>query len=518
MGTTLLATLLCAIFPVMTMSLGRRTTVYVGGRRRIKRLPLSNFLEYRPASPVDRIRATQDYTDSAMFVAVETRYPHQPEAVVGSAEFGVVKTPKHGDWVYITNIFAHEGYRGEGVEAEIRVLGVWIDHRLSFQHHIKVRCAEAKAKLGRLRHLGWARAGITGKKVIKTYKVAIVPALSHAVSAWKEGLESATAKSALLQVSAMVARIALQAPRSSSNAALCVAAGIMPADLELGTIAATRLAALGCAKALDQSLSVKGLTLFEGRDGGDMVQRWRGLPTQPWHPWVTTTISEREEAKNYALEALQTKNAIFTDGSVVKDVKTGAALVVYREGVEVYSNFWKLSPYATITDCELLGVLEAVRWIVSTAGDEAWEIFTDSQAVLKILSSRSSTARWDKARQIYLSLSENPCANERADELAAKGASMREVSAETEISVRTLRRYQGEAGRLSLRKAPTPAHLYRCGVVNSPECDCEAPARNRVKGGVPYHLYKLIVDLKRRKSFNQLCSALMQYLDARRGL
>ncbi|KAF4680551.1 hypothetical protein FOZ60_013263, partial [Perkinsus olseni] len=107
MGTTLLATLLCAIFPVMTMSLGRRTIVYVGGRRRIKRLPLSNFLEYRPASPVDRIRATQDYTDSAMFVAVETRYPHQPEAVVGSAEFGVVKTPKHGDWVYITNIFAH---------------------------------------------------------------------------------------------------------------------------------------------------------------------------------------------------------------------------------------------------------------------------------------------------------------------------------------------------------------------------------------------------------------------------
>ncbi|KAF4747745.1 hypothetical protein FOZ63_004042, partial [Perkinsus olseni] len=231
------------------------------------------------------------------------------------------------------NILSLDGIPVDIVKV-VRVLGVWIDHRLSFQHHIKVRCAEAKAKLGRLRHLGWARAGITGKKVIKTYKVAIVPALSHAVSAWKEGLESATAKSALLQVSAMVARIALQAPRSSSNAALCVAAGIMPADLELGTIAATRLAALGCAKALDQSLSVKGLTLFEGRDGGDMVQRWRGLPTQPWHPWVTTTISEREEAKNYALEALQTKNAIFTDGSVVKDVKTGAALVVYREGVE----------------------------------------------------------------------------------------------------------------------------------------------------------------------------------------
>ncbi|KAF4712851.1 hypothetical protein FOZ63_008681, partial [Perkinsus olseni] len=311
------------------------------------------------------------------------------------------------------------------------------------------------------------------------------------------------------------------------------------------------LAALGCAKALDQSLSVKGLTLFEGRDGGDMVQRWRGLPTQPWHPWVTTTISEREEAKSYALEALQTENAIFTDGSVVKDVKTGAALVVYRRGVEVHSNFWKLSPYATITDCELLGVFEAVRWIVSTAGGVAWEIFTDSQAVLKILSSRASTARWDKARQIYF-------ANERADELAAKGASMREVSAETEISWWSEKRaslgtsvndffYCASHARLWIRgdvtaassavvfgRAPTPAHLYRCGVVNSPECDCGAPventrhyllscplleqARKRVKCGAPYHLYKLVVDLERRKSFNQLCFALMQYLDARRGL
>ncbi|KAF4658912.1 hypothetical protein FOL47_007786 [Perkinsus chesapeaki] len=167
-------------------------------------------------------------------------------------------------------------------------------------------------------------------------------------------------------------------------------------------------------------------------------------------------------------------------------------------------------------------------------------------------------------------------ANDRADELAAKGASMTEVSSETEICVRTLRRYQAEAGLLSLRKwwsekraglgtacndffycasharlwsrgevtpagsavvfgrAPTPAHLHRCGVIDSPECDCGAPignlrhllrscpllehARKRVKGGVPYHFYKMVVDLKRRKAFNRLFAALMQHLDARRGL
>ncbi|EER15691.1 hypothetical protein Pmar_PMAR025638, partial [Perkinsus marinus ATCC 50983] len=123
------------------------------------------------------------------------------------------------------------------------------------------------------------------------------------------------AKSAMLQVTAMVARIALQAPRNCSNAALCVAAGLLPADLELKTITAVRLSALGCARALDQTLMVEGLTLTENHDSLDKVQHWRGLPVSPWHPWVKTAIREREEAKSYAQAALLSGNAIFADGS-----------------------------------------------------------------------------------------------------------------------------------------------------------------------------------------------------------
>ncbi|KAF4694086.1 hypothetical protein FOZ60_009200 [Perkinsus olseni] len=123
--------------------------------------------------------------------------------------------------------------------------------------------------------------------------------------------------------------------------------------------------------------------------------------------------------------------AIFTDGSVVKDVKTGTAM-----------------------------------------------------AVRNILSSRASAARWD--RQIYLSLSESPgrislrwvpghsyiSADGRADELVAKGASMREVSAETKVSTRASCQ-EGQPGWPSLGTS----------VNDSPECD--QLARKRVKGGVP---------------------------------
>ncbi|KAF4679842.1 hypothetical protein FOZ63_000156, partial [Perkinsus olseni] len=71
-------------------------------------------LKYRLANPADEIKAVRDYPDSAFFVAVDDR-----ETVVGSVEFGVVKNWKLGDWMYVTNAFAHYGYTREGVEAEI---------------------------------------------------------------------------------------------------------------------------------------------------------------------------------------------------------------------------------------------------------------------------------------------------------------------------------------------------------------------------------------------------------------
>ncbi|KAF4711320.1 hypothetical protein FOZ62_001420, partial [Perkinsus olseni] len=135
-----------------------------------------------------------------------------------------------------------------------------------------------------------------------------------------------------------------------------------------------------------------------------------GFAHPPRQPWVSTTITEREEAKSYALAPFRTKNAIFTDGSVVKE-KTGAAMVLYRGGL--LSN--RVPGHSSIS------------------------------------------------------------ANEMADELTAKGASM------------VVRRYRVQA-------------------------------RRRVKGGVPYHLYEIVNDSEGSKSFNQLCLALMQYLDARRGL
>ncbi|KAF4680695.1 hypothetical protein FOZ60_013112 [Perkinsus olseni] len=40
-----------------------------------------------------------------------------------------------------------------------------------------------------------------------------------------------------------------------------------------------------------------------------------------------------------------------------------------------------------------------------------------------------------------------------------------------------------------------------------------APAQKRVAGGIPFHLYRIVADLKHRKAFNRLMKAIMEHLD-----
>ncbi|KAF4749449.1 hypothetical protein FOZ63_019313, partial [Perkinsus olseni] len=217
---------------------------------------------------------------------------------------------------------------------------------------------------------------------------------------------------------------------------------LTPAHVELAGIAARRLALLGDEQALSRLLKVKGL---QHEQPTVAIQQWRALPIQPWEPRLGTVIAEREQAVHYAKQAMRSRNAIYTDGSVVLDRRAGAGCVVFCKGVQVHSAFWRLPSYSSITECELHAVEQAARWVTSNAiAGESWEIFTDSQAVLRILASRARTQKWEKARQIAILLRgltgivrfhwvpghSEVGGNEVADQLAAQGGSLSEVNAE----------------------------------------------------------------------------------------
>ncbi|EER18872.1 conserved hypothetical protein [Perkinsus marinus ATCC 50983] len=72
----------------------------------------------------------------------------------------------------------------------VTILGLAVDQRLLFREHIKRKTAQARSRLGRLHALGWERAGLDTKRILKTYHLAVLPFLGHAVSVWAEALEN----------------------------------------------------------------------------------------------------------------------------------------------------------------------------------------------------------------------------------------------------------------------------------------------------------------------------------------
>ncbi|KAF4729834.1 hypothetical protein FOZ63_013519, partial [Perkinsus olseni] len=86
------------------------------------------------------------------------------------------------------------------------------------------------------------------------------------------------------------------------------------------------------------------------------------------------------------------------------------------------------------------------------------------------------------------------------------------------------------ASTIASGRVMTSAHRSRCGLASFSECGYCAPAEDfgrylqscppltpkwkAVAGGVPYRVYKMVTDSKRRKGPNRLMKAIMEHPDA----
>ncbi|EER04774.1 conserved hypothetical protein, partial [Perkinsus marinus ATCC 50983] len=279
----------------------------------------------------------------------------------------------------------------------VTILGLTVDQRLLFREHIKRKTAQARSRLGRLHALGWERAGLDTKRILKTYHLAVLPFLGHAVSVWAEALENPNLAKAVDSVSGLAARIAIRAPRSASHAAAMMMAGLTPASIQLRMLAGRCRATTGTPSDLAAALG-PGAAEPSWR-----VDRRETHPLPPWLPSLPASIRPREEAVELA--SAYRGPAIYTDGSKFGDSAGGAFLAV-KEGEVVERQAFKLERFATIHQCELEAIRRALRWLSYSAhrGIE-WLLFTDSQASIRTIRGREATERSAIARDIaHLSL------------------------------------------------------------------------------------------------------------------
>ncbi|CAH2105843.1 unnamed protein product [Euphydryas editha] len=416
---------------------------------------------------------------------------------------------------YDTPVIHMSGTRLRLVE-EIKLLGLILDSKLTFNAHVTAVCKKAAdiyKQLARAARVSW---GLNGEIVRTIYVAVIEPIVLYAASVWSSAAEKLSIRKQLNSLQRGFAQKICKAYRTVSLTSALVITGLLPLDLRV------REAAI----------------LFKIKKGHstDLLPPGRELerrvgPMQNPHPSLLMT-TEYECLENLNPEALEEHNIvgplIFTDGSKIEG-KVGAALTCWDQGREVRYSTFRLEPHNTVFQSEMYALFRAVD-IAKTSKSSSINILSDSRSSLDLLRSPTVThplavemkSRIRRLREenktvrfFWLRAHVGTPGNERADELAKKAALTKKTAPDydkipisyvrRQIREETVRLWQdrynsSETGsvtkiflpdvktacRLVRKSAPThvdtkiltghggfAAYLHRFHLTDSPSCICD---------------------------------------------
>src|SRR5690606_26228260 len=111
-------------------------------------------------------------------------------------------------------------------KACLRWLGVWLDSKLSFKEHVKIKVAAAQRSLALIRQLANTEKGLSVAGMRQLYQSCVVSVADYRSEVWWKGQTHLANKLQLLQNSAT--RSILGAFRTSPTTALDAEAGLLP--------------------------------------------------------------------------------------------------------------------------------------------------------------------------------------------------------------------------------------------------------------------------------------------------
>lgn len=225
----------------------------------------------------------------------------------------------------------------------IKYLGVIIDDRLRWGHHVTEVCAKTKRTSHQLRAACKLTWGLGRESMGRIYEGAIQPA----APIWAAAVKRKKEVTKLLSVQRISAIGTAAAYRTAATEALLVISGITPIDLKITEI--TNLRDITKNRANEQA-RVKAELGEE--DQVENIEKEGGSD----HP-------AEDRATRFAIgEPVEERVRIYTDGSRGTDA-AGAAMVVYAGGREIWNEQYKLDNRCTAQQCELVAIRGALRYI-----------------------------------------------------------------------------------------------------------------------------------------------------------
>lgn len=307
-----------------------------------------------------------------------------------------------------------------GMSQEMKLLGLTIDRKLTFNTHVAAACKKAIAiykQLARTARVSW---GLHPEIVRLIYTAAVEPIILYAANVWAPAANKLGVRKQLNVVQRGFAQKMCRAYRTVSLNSALILTGILPLDLRIREVA----------------------SLYEAKKGlnhvvlGDWEIERMALKMDAPHPadqMCLGFVSLVDEEKYSANQNFEVR--IFTDGSKIEG-KVGAALSIWKDDAEAKSVKLALSHYCTVYQAELLALCKAAETAV-TRKETTIGIYSDSMSALQTVTNNGSVhplavetrdalrrckLRNKRVSLFWIKAHAGLEGNERADQLAKEAA------------------------------------------------------------------------------------------------
>ncbi|CAK1553159.1 unnamed protein product, partial [Leptosia nina] len=256
------------------------------------------------------------------------------------------------------------------IDKEIKILGLTIDRKLTFENHINNTIKKATKLHNYVSKAAKVNWGLN-PDIIKTIYLAVIePIILYASPAWGDAANKVSIKTKLKQIQRKFAIKIIKAYKTVSYEASIAIAGLLPLDLKIGEILKLYKIKKGIENAYkDVEPEIKIDYKLKPHPAKENRLKFRSI------------ITEKELNEINGVK-------IFTDGSKIEG-KVGAAYVVYKNGKEILNKKFKLGNQCSVYQAELLAILKALEALSDTWGEEI-NILSDSLSSIKAITELNS--------------------------------------------------------------------------------------------------------------------------------
>ncbi|XP_072946685.1 uncharacterized protein [Epargyreus clarus] len=253
-----------------------------------------------------------------------------------------------------------------GLSRAIKILGLTVDDKLTFNEHVANVCRKALnlyKQLARAAKIHW---GLNSEVIRTIYNAVVEPVIMYAASAWAPAARKKCVRRQLDTVQRGFVQKIVKAYRTVSLNSALILAGLLPLDLRIQEAADLYEIKRGLSQRVIGNREVEKPVCFldmpHPAHGGELS--FAHLPGD----------GEPDQPDGRSLH-------IYTDGSKIEG-KVGAALSVWINNTETESHQLSLDSVCSVYQAELLALERATALAAESAAQEC-SIFCDSRSALE---------------------------------------------------------------------------------------------------------------------------------------